>query len=107
VPEKIERIVYQLVRVDIDKAPPYVAISYTWRNLNDTAQIRIEGEILEIPRNLAEPLAYYRVERPHIYLWADSICINQRDLVERSSQVRADAKLLTNIAVIIAAASSV
>jgi hypothetical protein len=88
VPNKLEGVVYELLHVDINRALPYVAISYTWGHPNDRTCIKVGEEYLEISRNLEEPLAYHRIEHSDICLWADSICINQSDLVERSSQIR-------------------
>jgi len=48
---------------------------------------------IAITRNLATALPYLGLEDRERRIWIDAICVNQRDLVERSSQV----KLMANI----------
>jgi Heterokaryon incompatibility protein (HET) len=46
------------------------------------------AQLLKVTKNLYEALHHLRDEtRPRV-LWIDAICINQRNLPERSSQVR-------------------
>jgi Heterokaryon incompatibility protein (HET) len=52
-----------------------------------TIYIDIESDILGVLENLREPLHYHRAYHPNRCIWADSICINQQDLTERSSQI--------------------
>jgi hypothetical protein len=43
---------------------------------------------LDIGQNLAEALVHLRLKKERRVLWVDATCINQRDLAERSKEVR-------------------
>lgn len=95
--------------------PPYEALSYAWGSPDDPMSVEIRttdfreveslfdnpsshrrtfkygqqdfGEIL-VTQNLGRALPYLRDRvRPRI-LWIDAICVNQKDLLERSNQVQ-------------------
>ncbi|KAF2136693.1 uncharacterized protein K452DRAFT_292205 [Aplosporella prunicola CBS 121167] len=75
----------------IDRAPPYEAISYVWRVFDDNRDISYifcNGRLLKITWNLDEALFHSTGRKSTKYLWADAICINQRDKNERARQVR-------------------
>lgn len=80
----------QIVTVEVEKAPPYVALSYTWGSKNLSRTMRANGAEIPITKNLAEAIdAIFIFARGRsMMFWADSICINQADVHERSSQVR-------------------
>ncbi|KAF2001693.1 hypothetical protein P154DRAFT_158008 [Amniculicola lignicola CBS 123094] len=81
---------YSFVYVDLDKAPPYVALSYTWGTQAQLRTVIVDGQRLSIHNNLADALSgmYSGIVSSTMLFWADAICINQRDIQERSSQVR-------------------
>ena len=71
----------------------YWALSYVWGNPNDTVAIICDGQRLSITRNLHALLVNLfetdEMEKPQSgYVWADAICINQRDDEEKTLQVR-------------------
>jgi Heterokaryon incompatibility protein (HET) len=70
--------------------PDYEAVSYTWGPNITLIDIIIESPeemSLAVTSNLASLLPYLRYEdRPRL-LWIDAVCVNQKDLLERSSQV--------------------
>jgi hypothetical protein len=79
-----------LHETELDKAPEYEAISYTWGDYESPASIACDAENKElgIPPNLKAALLRFRmVDKPRL-LWTDSICVNQEDVVERSQQVK-------------------
>ena len=80
----------QIVTVEVEKAPPYVALSYTWGCKNLSRVILANGAEIHITANLAEAIdaIFIFVRERNMMFWADSICINQADVHERSSQVR-------------------
>lgn len=80
----------QMVTVEVEKAPPYVALSYTWGCKNRSRVILANGAEIAITENLAEAIdaIYIFVRERSMMFWADSICINQADVHERSRQVR-------------------
>lgn len=73
--------------------PHYEAISYVWRVSNDGddyATIQCDGQIepLVISTNLEHALKSVRYPGTTRLLWADAVCINQRDLTEKTEQVQ-------------------
>ena len=94
---------------NIQQAPDYDALSYTWGyaltpySRKDGSEwgmdavrrypIIIDGQVLDITTNLLDALhalANTDVQifaRKSKYIWIDSICINQEDLLERAAQV--------------------
>ena len=65
--------------LDDDNCPPYVALSYTWGDPKETWPILLDGRVIDIPLNLRRALLHLRQKELALTLWADSICINQRD----------------------------
>lgn len=103
-------IVCSLHEVDLDTAPPYDALSYTWGDprppllqsiapqlYNRRFPISCNGCLIEVTTNLYHALQRLLAidrSRPRwdkIYLqrlvWIDAICINQEDELEKSTQV--------------------
>jgi hypothetical protein len=76
-----------LVALPLPRAPPYMALSYHWGNLNNTTSIRVNGIELQVTVSLEAALRRLRAERVTT-VWADALCINQMDREERSLQVR-------------------
>ncbi|KAH9208044.1 heterokaryon incompatibility protein-domain-containing protein [Leptodontidium sp. 2 PMI_412] len=52
-----------------------------------TAPISLDGVSVEVTTNLETALRYFRLETEVRILWADAICINQRDDSEKNVQV--------------------
>lgn len=86
---------------DLDKAPPFQALSYTWqlgkgrRARRRRAQRRqdymlTDGHIFNIGNNLSDFFkAYMRNSKLHSkYIWIDQICIDQDSTSERTHQVQ-------------------
>src|SRR5450432_926340 len=73
---------WTLIQINLNKAPPYVALSYTWGTNVAEHVIHIDGQKLTVSKNLHAALMALRLSRQ--FLWIDAICINQQDLVERS-----------------------
>jgi hypothetical protein len=67
---------------------PYEAISYAWESSDKpcTIQIRNIGPIA-IPKSLFNVLRHLRYVHRCRVLWADAICIDQRNVSERNHQV--------------------
>ncbi|OAL54632.1 HET-domain-containing protein [Pyrenochaeta sp. DS3sAY3a] len=75
------------VDLEDDGRLPYVALSYTWGNASTVETIVIEGRTMLIQQNLARALQYFRSSSAIKYIWADALCINQKDNSEKSSQI--------------------
>ncbi|KAK4182814.1 heterokaryon incompatibility protein-domain-containing protein [Podospora australis] len=92
-----------MVSLNDEDAPPpqYDALSYCWSSAEDEDEsadefvvegdgiwIIINGQRCKIGHSLAgAPLRYLRWKGKSEYIWADGICINQSDDVEKSAQV--------------------
>ena len=67
--------------------PLYTAVSYTWGDATRLETILVNGQALEITVNLHEVLRQLQTDKP-VRLWADAICINQVDSLEKTEQVK-------------------
>ncbi|KAK0708717.1 heterokaryon incompatibility, partial [Lasiosphaeris hirsuta] len=69
------------------RCPSYEAISYAWGNVKSEEKIICNGRLLRITSSLAAALRRTRLrDRPRV-LWADGICINQKDDSDKEQQV--------------------
>jgi hypothetical protein len=71
-----------------DIADHYVALSYVWGDANDKRCIMVDGKRFNITASLDSALRHIRDARRVLRVWADGVCINQNDAVERNRQVR-------------------
>lgn len=103
----------RLIDTNLDEAPSYVALSYTWGDPGDTCNILCNNQSLTVTRNLHAALWRIRElkgkfrpqgARPDsdersdsdegpdsdegAFVWADAICINQGDAREKTEQVQ-------------------
>ncbi|KAK3115188.1 hypothetical protein LTR53_005737 [Teratosphaeriaceae sp. CCFEE 6253] len=83
-----EQIVCRLLVGCLEDLPCYHAISYTWGDSHDRSQIVVNGRCLQVGRNCEYALQQARHHAMSRYLWIDSVCINQADVEEKTSQVR-------------------
>ena len=67
--------------------PKYDAISYCWGEKTGTGSIILNGATVEVPNSAAGVLRHFRPASGTHTLWIDAVCINQRDVRERSTQV--------------------
>jgi hypothetical protein len=67
----------------------YVTISYTWGHVDVVRQVSIwcNGRSIFISENLFTALRRLRRTDRSTLVWADAICINQADILERTQQV--------------------
>jgi hypothetical protein len=68
-------------------APEYHAISYCWGDVNDASEITCNGWPFSVTKSLHGALVRLRDKPQSHLLWADAICINQPDNLERNQQV--------------------
>jgi hypothetical protein len=74
--------------VSLDDKPKYNCLSYFWGDETNTAPVMVDGYFMDVTVSLEGALRQLRSETDHLILWADAICINQKDRAERSSQVQ-------------------
>lgn len=72
---------------DETRPQTFEAISYVWGDPNDRRDIVLNGIHTSVTRNLFDALFCFRQRSGVRYVWADALCINQMDLMERASQV--------------------
>lgn len=90
-----------LVTTSLDKPSEYEALSYTWGVVNlgsdiYTSWISVDSAPLPVTVHLYAALKRLRRPRVTRYVWADAVCINQRDLDERGSQILLMPKVYAN-----------
>ena len=98
--ERQETMQCSLVPVRLSEKPEYEAISYVWGTDEPSHVIFIDGQKATIRTNLYSALLRFRCspERNDPQeasdrnlqrrLWADALCINQADILERNQQVQ-------------------
>src|ERR1700712_2305203 len=72
----------------LDRLTSYEALSYTWGDPHTIRSIHLNGCQFDVTANLEVALRYLRQESKARILWIDAICINQRNLKERSEQIK-------------------
>ncbi|KAK8121279.1 heterokaryon incompatibility protein (HET) domain-containing protein [Apiospora kogelbergensis] len=79
----------------LDEAPSYYALSYCWGSQVRDVALRAEQGTIYVNQDLFEGTQRLKrlasndseLQPPLSYVWIDTICINQADTAERSSQV--------------------
>lgn len=88
---------------DLDEAPEYNAISYTWGDLHsDKKRIFVDGKPFLVGQNCHYALWQARIHHPNQLVWIDAICINQHDDAEKSLQVRMMGRVFAEASVVLA-----
>jgi hypothetical protein len=80
-------IICDMIHTSLEFAPAYTAISYTWGKPGSYKMIQIDGGEFKVPPNVYSILRGKRTAIHNVILWIDSICINQEDGEEKTSQV--------------------
>ncbi|CAM1505801.1 Fc.00g114380.m01.CDS01 [Cosmosporella sp. VM-42] len=71
----------------LDSCPEFVAVSYVWGPLDPKWMVCTrDGRYITCTASLRVALCHLR-QRGHFVVWADAICMNQDDKIERSKQV--------------------
>jgi hypothetical protein len=82
-----ENLNASLFTVNLREAPPFEALSYCWGGSEFRNAVQIGKQSVSIPTGLFEALGALRDPTSERLIWADAICINQRDWEERGAQV--------------------
>ena len=89
-------VICDLRDFDLARAPPYVAVSYTWGSPEAPRRIWINSRPHQVRRNCYSALNELILHRVTEYVWIDAICINQNDNAERAKQVQMMTAIFTN-----------
>ncbi|KAF1992784.1 hypothetical protein P154DRAFT_595250 [Amniculicola lignicola CBS 123094] len=89
-------IVCKLHTTEWESHPEYEGISYAWGDPKLKAPIFCDGKILEVNKSIHTALSHFRYEDRSRFIWADTICINQKDLDERGLQVKQMKRIYEN-----------
>ena len=69
----------------------FTALSYTWGSIDNTRDIIVNGQRVQVGENLEGFLRYMKTDpdnRERIGIWVDALCINQSDTEERNTEVK-------------------
>ncbi|KAL6690370.1 heterokaryon incompatibility domain-containing protein [Trichoderma pleuroticola] len=106
-PGSSDTIICELITADLDSAPRYEALSYTWGNPLDRRTIYIKtteyGDATEfqVTSNCFTALRCLRLaDRPRI-LWIDAVSIDQHNFLERNHQVTLMSQIYSRAAEVI------
>lgn len=83
-------IVCQMLTVDLNTKPRYEALSYLWGAVDDSNKcgILVNGAPFPVGENLWLALYHLRDKTRVQTLWIDAISINQKDELEKATQIR-------------------
>ena len=70
-----------------DGRESYEALSYVWGSCHGNQKIFCDGKPLLVTMNCLQALRYLRLKSKTRNLWVDALCIDQRNVQERSHQV--------------------
>ncbi|CAG9946342.1 unnamed protein product [Clonostachys rosea f. rosea IK726] len=90
------------VQLKSDAIEEYEALSYVWDEPHFVHSITLNGKPHQITKNLELALRYLRSARRERTLWVDALCINQRDLTERSKQAQLMKEIYSRSKVVLA-----
>lgn len=79
---------FSLEAADLDGDLDYEAISYCWGNPKNTQAVYCDGHPFQVTVSLYSALKQLRLVDQHRTLWADAICIDQKNLDEKSTQIQ-------------------
>lgn len=86
----------RLVSFALDSCPEFIALSYTWGNSLHRTPINVNGHEIQVLSNLHTFLKLVPSLpdfSPKTWWWIDSICMNQKDEVEKSAQMKIMGKI--------------
>ncbi|KAK3303226.1 heterokaryon incompatibility protein-domain-containing protein [Chaetomium strumarium] len=83
-----EEVHFTLHPAQLNDKPAYEAISYCWGDENDTRVVFCDQRVLRVTVSLYTALKRLRHADRERILWADAVCINQKDDDEKGRQVQ-------------------
>jgi hypothetical protein len=80
-------LVCSLEVVSLDEDPFYETLSYVWGDATNTQPISVDGVVFNATVNLVDFLRCLRSTSEDRALWADAICIDQKSVGEKNTQL--------------------
>src|SRR5450432_1151502 len=80
-------IVHSLSTFNLNEAPSFVALSYTWDGQKPEEDLLVGGDNLKVIKNVKVMLPYLLRHGQSHWFWIDAISINQGHNAEKSIQV--------------------
>jgi hypothetical protein len=77
-----------LLCIPLDEEASYVALSYVWGDASKRCPIILNDCVFWVTESLAGALERFHESDRILFLWADAVCINQKDLIEKGAQVQ-------------------
>ncbi|KAH9222309.1 heterokaryon incompatibility protein-domain-containing protein [Leptodontidium sp. 2 PMI_412] len=87
---------------DLSEAPRFLALSYVWGKPDKIMCLPCRDGTIMITQNLFRAIEVSFRRCPDDWLWADGICINQEDVIERGHQVAMMGDVYDQAALVIA-----
>ena len=78
----------ELLHTSLESPRSYIAISYAWGETEETRNIVLNGHEFPITQSLWGALQRLRSRAFPVIIWADALCINQHNVIERNIQVQ-------------------
>ena len=85
------RVSLSIVPFQVQSPPTFEALSYVWGSTENPDFVTVGetgNDAIAVTQNLAIALTRLRYRDQPRTLWVDAICVNQKDLAERSQQVQ-------------------
>jgi len=76
-----------IVTDDYISTPEYYALSYCWGDVTDTTELICNGRSIPVTKTLYAALHRLREKIASRLVWADAVCINQKNTEERNQQL--------------------
>lgn len=72
----------------VEEVQSCIAVSYVWGQSTRRVSIECDGRSLKLTENLSHALRALQCRYQAVNIWADAICINQEDDIEKARQLR-------------------
>lgn len=87
-PHSSSSLQLSLIHTSLDNVRDFVALSYCWGVNPPDRPLNIGGGRIDITESLQTALLNLRSKEHGFFLWADALCINQKDQNEKTWQVQ-------------------
>lgn len=78
---------FTLTTANLHEEPEYEVISYCWGDPSNPKSVYCDGKSIQVTNSLYTAFQRFRKPDKPRTLWADAVCINQKDGVEKGQQV--------------------